>query len=376
MWGKSPRLPYHNEETQIMCKGLKWWYDCKAEKEKRKWIKRKEKKEGRNEEGQVTLSAGPLEGMLPLTETSDHSILSLLFPHFLGEIVDFGTCKSALKSKVYWVLLPSENISVLLLWSTVSSTDILKKAFEKASSKSNGPKIKLESSISMATCLPCALYRTTLQTLTELRMDILGGELCRPLYRTTLQTQMELRMDILGGELCRPLYRTTLQTQMELRTDILGGELCRPLYRTTLQTLTELRTDILGGELCRPLYRTTLQTLTELRTVILGGELCRPLGHEDRCCWAGPLCWLNQRMFIMNRVQFVLVQDGIYVLGKTHMHATPSLRSCRQRCLWNSSNVCLIDDSPFSSFWGTLSVVWTMNLQKLSPTLPLKQFQC
>ncbi|KAK7473434.1 hypothetical protein BaRGS_00035310 [Batillaria attramentaria] len=55
------------------------------------------------------------------------------------------------------------------------SKNILKKAFEKASSKNNLPKIKLESSISMATCLPCALYRTTLQTLTELRMDILGG---------------------------------------------------------------------------------------------------------------------------------------------------------------------------------------------------------
>ena len=169
--------------------------------------------------------------MLPLTETSDHSILSFLFPHFVVEILDFGTCKSALKPKVYWVLLPSENISVLLLWSTVSSTDILKKAFEKASSKSNGPKIKLESSISMATCLPCALYRTTLQTLTELRMDILGG------------------------------------------------------------------------------------------------ELCRPLGHEDCCCRTGPLCRLNQRMFTMNRVQFSSVQDGIYVLGKKHMHSSLSLRS-------------------------------------------------
>nr|KAG5689371.1 hypothetical protein BaRGS_019745 [Batillaria attramentaria] len=37
------------------------------------------------------------------------------------------------------------------------SKNILKKAFEKASSKNNLPKIKLESSISMATCLPCAL---------------------------------------------------------------------------------------------------------------------------------------------------------------------------------------------------------------------------
>ena len=48
---------YHNEETQIMCKGLKWWYDCKAEKEKKMW---EEKKEKRNEEGNVNLAAGEL----------------------------------------------------------------------------------------------------------------------------------------------------------------------------------------------------------------------------------------------------------------------------------------------------------------------------
>ena len=77
----------------------------------------------------------------------------------------------------------SLSVSHWLLWWTVSSLDILKKAFEKASSKSNGPKIKLESSISMASCLPCALYRTTLQTLTELRMDILGGELSAALVQ-------------------------------------------------------------------------------------------------------------------------------------------------------------------------------------------------
>lgn len=61
-------------------------------------------------------------------------------------------------------------------------SDILKKAFEKAASKTSGPKIRLESSISMATFLPCALYRTALQTLTELRMDILGGKLYMHMY--------------------------------------------------------------------------------------------------------------------------------------------------------------------------------------------------
>ncbi|XP_041348845.1 ubiquitin-protein ligase E3B-like [Gigantopelta aegis] len=49
---------------------------------------------------------------------------------------------------------------------------IFRKAFEK---KSTNPKIKLESCISTSTCLPCALYRMSLQTLSQLRMDILGG---------------------------------------------------------------------------------------------------------------------------------------------------------------------------------------------------------
>lgn len=76
---------------------------------------------------------------------------------------------------VEYVQLTSGSQSNHKAGSPSPSKNILKKAFEKASSKSNGPKIKLESSISTATCLPCALYRTTLQTLTELRMDILGG---------------------------------------------------------------------------------------------------------------------------------------------------------------------------------------------------------
>ncbi|KAL5016325.1 hypothetical protein ScPMuIL_005914 [Solemya velum] len=56
------------------------------------------------------------------------------------------------------------------------SRNILKKAMEKASSKhSSSTKIKLESSVAVLTCLPCALYQETLYTLSQLRLDILGG---------------------------------------------------------------------------------------------------------------------------------------------------------------------------------------------------------
>ncbi|XP_048241193.1 ubiquitin-protein ligase E3B-like [Haliotis rufescens] len=54
--------------------------------------------------------------------------------------------------------------------------NILKKALVKASSsKTVNPKIKLDSSVATSTCMPCALYRTALQTLSQLRSDILGG---------------------------------------------------------------------------------------------------------------------------------------------------------------------------------------------------------
>ena len=57
-----------------------------------------------------------------------------------------------------------------------SFSDILKKALEKASSKNANSKIKLESSVAQSTCMPCALYQTAINTLAQLRLDILGGE--------------------------------------------------------------------------------------------------------------------------------------------------------------------------------------------------------
>lgn len=52
---------------------------------------------------------------------------------------------------------------------------LLKKALEKASSKNTGGKIKLGSHVARATCLPCALYQRAIDTLSQLRLDILGG---------------------------------------------------------------------------------------------------------------------------------------------------------------------------------------------------------
>ncbi|XP_059171742.1 ubiquitin-protein ligase E3B-like [Physella acuta] len=55
--------------------------------------------------------------------------------------------------------------------------NILKKALGKASSSkvSTTQKIKLDSGIAFSTCLPCSLYQQIINTLTQLKMDILGG---------------------------------------------------------------------------------------------------------------------------------------------------------------------------------------------------------
>ena len=59
-------------------------------------------------------------------------------------------------------------------------------------------------------------------------------------------------------------------------------------------------------------------------------------------------------------LQFSSVHDGIYALGKACTYSTQLLRNFTQRCLWNSSNVCLIDDGP--SF---------LDLSRQSSPLPL-----
>ncbi|KAK3084530.1 hypothetical protein FSP39_014813 [Pinctada imbricata] len=55
------------------------------------------------------------------------------------------------------------------------SKNIIKKALDKASSKNAPVRIKLDSNVGRSSCLPCALYQTTINTLSQLRMDILGG---------------------------------------------------------------------------------------------------------------------------------------------------------------------------------------------------------
>ena len=46
------------------------------------------------------------------------------------------------------------------------------------------------------------------------------------------------------------------------------------------------------------------------------------------------------------------VQDCIYALRKAYTCSRPVSQKFPQCCLWNSSNICLTDDGPFSSFWG------------------------
>ena len=66
-------------------------------------------------------------------------------------------------------------------------------------------------------------------------------------------------------------------------------------------------------------------------------------------------CVVTSRCTKKTVKKFSSVQEGIYALGKSHMRSTPSLRSFPKRCLWNSSNVLLIDDDPLSSFQGRSS---------------------
>ena len=59
----------------------------------------------------------------------------------------------------------------------------------------------------------------------------------------------------------------------------------------------------------------------------------------------------NYKKEYNEQVQFSSVQDGIYALGKAHMRS----QKFPQLCLWNGSNVRLIDDGFLSSFQGRSS---------------------
>ena len=54
-------------------------------------------------------------------------------------------------------------------------TDILKKALEKASTKQSSSRVKLDGPVVLSTCAACGMYLTALNTLTELKLDILAG---------------------------------------------------------------------------------------------------------------------------------------------------------------------------------------------------------
>ena len=69
--------------------------------------------------------------------------------------------------------------------------------------------------------------------------------------------------------------------------------------------------------------------------------------HWSFCLEQSPFPWATRS----NSIQFSLVQDGIYALGKAH----PVSQKFPQCCLWNGSNVHLIDDGPLWSFQGRSS---------------------
>ena len=65
-------------------------------------------------------------------------------------------------------------------------------------------------------------------------------------------------------------------------------------------------------------------------------------------------------------VQLSSIQGGVYALGKAHNYALhPVSQTFRQCRLWNSSNVCLIDDGPLSSFQGRSSSAFSFHASLL-----------
>jgi len=54
-------------------------------------------------------------------------------------------------------------------------SDFLKKAFDKVSSHQNAAKLRVDNSTVTMTCQACGVYLTALQTLAQLRLDIMAG---------------------------------------------------------------------------------------------------------------------------------------------------------------------------------------------------------
>ena len=88
----------------------------------------------------------------------------------------------------------------------------------------------------------------------------------------------------------------------------------------------------------------------------------------DVSFWSVHVVWLREYLAFRqpsSNTQFSPVHDGIYAREKAHNHALhPVSQKFPQRCLWNGSSVCLIDDGALSSFQGR------------SSSASLKRFQC
>ncbi|XP_052798070.1 ubiquitin-protein ligase E3B-like [Mya arenaria] len=65
--------------------------------------------------------------------------------------------------------------SVELARNTGKEKGIIKKALDKASSRNAVSKVRVDSGICVATCLPCVLYQSAITTLSQLRLDIISG---------------------------------------------------------------------------------------------------------------------------------------------------------------------------------------------------------
>ena len=122
-----------------------------------------------------------------------------------------------------------------------------------------------------------------------------------------------------------------------------------------------LRLQAVAVDVCTTFQSSDASSVLESTTPETGSQDSAGSSHLTRIC-----TWHTAIGFGCS-VQFSLVQCGSYALGKAHiMRSTPSHRSFPQRCLWNSSNVRLIDD-------GALSRPFKEN--RLTDDGPLSSFQ-
>lgn len=63
----------------------------------------------------------------------------------------------------------------MTIFNYIMVSDFLKKAFDKVSSHQNAAKLKADNGTVTMTCQACGVYLMALQTLAQLRLDIMAG---------------------------------------------------------------------------------------------------------------------------------------------------------------------------------------------------------